>query len=121
MRLFECLQAAQRPKGSVERLLLVAAFAQSAFQAVGKLKAMVPIMGETYEVHLHPTFQCRWQSLLGQLHSYQNLVTERLHTMILPLCLICIVRATVAAHILTSLTACSWCFQRRKCVCWLRR
>ena len=34
----------------MERLLLVAAFAQSAFHAVGKLKPMVPIMGETYEV-----------------------------------------------------------------------
>ena len=56
MRLFECPQAAQKPKGSMERLLLVAAFAQSAFQAVGKLKAMVPIMGETYEVHSQQTF-----------------------------------------------------------------
>ncbi len=45
-------QAAQKPKGSLERLLLVAAFAQSAFQAVGKLKPMIPIMGETYEVHM---------------------------------------------------------------------
>ena len=45
-------QAAQKPKGSIERLLLVAAFAQSAFQAVGKLKCMVPIMNETYEVRL---------------------------------------------------------------------
>ena len=53
-----CLQAAQRPKGSMERLLLVAAFAQSAFQAVGKLKAMVPIMGETYEVHLQQPSHC---------------------------------------------------------------
>ena len=44
------LQAAQKPKGSIERLLLVAAFAQSAFQAVGKLKCMYPISGETYEV-----------------------------------------------------------------------
>ncbi len=43
-------QAALKPKGSNERLLLVAAFAQSAFQAVGKLKCMVPMMGETYEV-----------------------------------------------------------------------
>ena len=43
-------QAAHKPKGSIERLLLVAAFAQSAFQAVGKLKCMVPMMGETYEV-----------------------------------------------------------------------
>ena len=46
------LQAAQKPKGSIERLLLVAAFAQSAFQAVGKLKCMYPISGETYEVSL---------------------------------------------------------------------
>ncbi|CAK0756209.1 hypothetical protein CVIRNUC_002436 [Coccomyxa viridis] len=45
-------QAAQRPKGSMERLLLVAAFAQSAFHAVGKLKPMVPVMGETYELVL---------------------------------------------------------------------
>ncbi|CAL5227335.1 g10278 [Coccomyxa viridis] len=45
-------QAAQKPKGSIERLLLVAAFAQSAFQSVGKLKAMTPIMGETYELVL---------------------------------------------------------------------
>lgn len=45
-------QAAQKPKGSIERLLLVAAFAQSAFQAVGKLKPMIPIMGETYEVRM---------------------------------------------------------------------
>lgn len=45
-------QAAQQPKGSIERLLLVAAFAQSAFQAVGKLKCMVPTMSETYEVRL---------------------------------------------------------------------
>ena len=44
------VQAAQQPKGSIERLLLVAAFAQSAFQAVGKLKCMYPISGETYEV-----------------------------------------------------------------------
>ena len=44
------MQAALKPKGSVERLLLVAAFAQSAFHAVGKLKPMVPVMGETYEV-----------------------------------------------------------------------
>ena len=46
------LQAAQKPKGSIERLLLVAAFAQSAFQAVGKLKCMYPVSGETYEVGL---------------------------------------------------------------------
>ncbi|CAL5227336.1 g10279 [Coccomyxa viridis] len=44
--------AAQQPKGSIERLLLVAAFAQSAFQAVGKLKCMYPISGETYELVL---------------------------------------------------------------------
>ena len=44
------MQAARKGKGSLERLLLVAAFAQSAFHAVGKLKPMVPIMGETYEV-----------------------------------------------------------------------
>ena len=31
---------------------MVAAFAQSAFQAVGKLKCMIPIMSETYEVRL---------------------------------------------------------------------
>ena len=50
--LLALLQAAQKPKGSIERLLLVAAFAQSAFQAVGKLKPMIPIMGETYEVRM---------------------------------------------------------------------
>ena len=45
------VQAAQKPKGSVERLLLVAAFAVSAFQSVAKLKASTPMMGETVEVH----------------------------------------------------------------------
>ena len=44
------VQAAQKPKGSVERLLLVAAFAVSAFQSVAKLKASTPMMGETVEV-----------------------------------------------------------------------
>ena len=50
MKLKSFLQAAQKPKGSIERLLLVAAFAQSAFQSIGRLKCMIPIMGETYEV-----------------------------------------------------------------------
>lgn len=44
-----CVQAAVMPKGSMERLLLVAAFAVSAFQSVGNLKCTLPIMGETYE------------------------------------------------------------------------
>ena len=35
----------------MERLLLVAAFAVSAFQSVGKLKPSNPMMGETVEVH----------------------------------------------------------------------
>ena len=104
----------------MERLLLVAAFAQSAFQAVGKLKAMVPIMGETYEVHLQQTSRCRCQSPLRRLQFDCNLVTKSLH-MNVPLCLINIAQESAAAHILTSLPACSWCFQRRRCVCWLRR
>ncbi len=56
------VQAAQKPKGSIERLLLVAAFAQSAFQAVGKLKCMYPISGETYEVRLSGSHACAVQA-----------------------------------------------------------
>jgi hypothetical protein len=47
------MQAAAMPKGSIERLLLVAAFAVSAFQSVGNLKCTTPIMGETYEARGH--------------------------------------------------------------------
>ena len=43
-------QAALQHKSSLERLLLVAAFAVSGFQAVGALKCTMPTMGETYEV-----------------------------------------------------------------------
>ena len=67
-------QAAQKPKGSIERLLLVAAFAQSAFQAVGKLKCMYPISGETYEVGplrcevpLPMPCMCNWKQNLAQV------------------------------------------------------
>ena len=42
-------QAALRPKGSVDRLLLVAAFAVSGFQSVVNMKCAVPCMGETCE------------------------------------------------------------------------
>ncbi len=45
------LQAATQPKGSMERLLTVAAFAQSGFAAgLRAYKCINPIMGETYEV-----------------------------------------------------------------------
>ena len=42
-------QAALQPKGSLERLLLVAAFAVSGFQTVGAMMCSVPCMGETFE------------------------------------------------------------------------
>ena len=48
-----CMQAAALPRGSMERLLLVAAFAVSAFQSVGNLKCTLPCMGETYEARKH--------------------------------------------------------------------
>lgn len=45
------MQAAQLPKGSMDRLLLVAAFAQSGFAAgLRPYKALNPVMGETLEV-----------------------------------------------------------------------
>ncbi|BDA41103.1 Oxysterol-binding protein-related protein 1A [Coccomyxa sp. Obi] len=45
-------QAAEEAKGSIERLLLVAAFALSAFQSARPMRASLPIMGETVEVVL---------------------------------------------------------------------
>ncbi len=50
------VQAAEKPKGSIERLLLVAAFAVSAFQAVRPMRASLPIMGETVEVGAFPAW-----------------------------------------------------------------
>ncbi|EIE26264.1 hypothetical protein COCSUDRAFT_32122 [Coccomyxa subellipsoidea C-169] len=44
-------QAAELPKGSMERLLLVAAFAQIGFSAgLRPYKCMNPVMGETFEI-----------------------------------------------------------------------
>jgi len=76
VKLKSVLQAAQKPKGSIERLLLVAAFAQSAFQSVGRLKCMIPIMGETYEVR--PCMQaslCEVTPALNtfSLHTYSQI------------------------------------------------
>ncbi|CAL8466614.1 g6150 [Coccomyxa elongata] len=45
-------KAAEEAKGSTERLLLVAAFALSAFQSARPMRASLPIMGETVEVVL---------------------------------------------------------------------
>lgn len=51
MLVFAVLQAASQPKGSMERLLTVAAFAQSGFAAgLRPYKCINPIMGETFEV-----------------------------------------------------------------------
>ena len=45
------MQAALLPKGSMDRLLLVAAFAQSGFAAgLRPYKCLNPVMGETFEV-----------------------------------------------------------------------
>ena len=45
------MQAAQLPKGSMDRLLLVAAFAQSGFAAgLRPYKCLNPVAGETFEV-----------------------------------------------------------------------
>ena len=45
------VQAALLPKGSMDRLLLVAAFAQSGFAAgLRPYKCLNPVMGETFEV-----------------------------------------------------------------------
>ena len=47
------MQAAQLPKGSMDRLLLVAAFAQSGFAAgLRPYKCLNPIAGETFEVRV---------------------------------------------------------------------
>lgn len=44
-------QAAQRPKGGIERLLLVAAFAVSPYAAAKHVRApMYPLLGETFEL-----------------------------------------------------------------------
>lgn len=43
-------QAAEQAAGSMDRLLLVAAFAMSAFQSVRPMRASLPVMGETVEV-----------------------------------------------------------------------
>ncbi len=52
---FWALQAAQLPKGSMERLLLVAAFAQSGFAAgLRPYKCLNPVAGETFEVGCQP-------------------------------------------------------------------
>ena len=46
------MQAAQLPKGSMDRLLLVAAFAQSGFAAgLRPYKCLNPVAGETFEVN----------------------------------------------------------------------
>ena len=44
-------QAALQPRGSLERLLLVAAYAVSGFQVVSAMMCSLPCMGETFEVH----------------------------------------------------------------------
>lgn len=44
------MQAAKHPKGSIDRLLYVAAFSVSAFQSVRNMRCSLPIMGETVEV-----------------------------------------------------------------------
>jgi hypothetical protein len=45
------VQAAELPKGSMERLLLVAAFAQIGYSAgLRPYKCFNPVMGETFEV-----------------------------------------------------------------------
>lgn len=50
------LQAAQLPKGSMDRLLLVAAFAQSGFAAgLRPYKCLNPVAGETFEVRHRPS------------------------------------------------------------------
>ena len=56
------MQAALLPKGSMDRLLLVAAFAQSGFAAgLRPYKCLNPVIGETFEVcgtlipDLHPS------------------------------------------------------------------
>ena len=50
------LQAAQLPKGSMDRLLLVAAFAQSGFAAgLRPYKCLNPVAGETFEVRHQPS------------------------------------------------------------------
>lgn len=48
------VQAAELPKGSMERLLLVAAFAQIGYSAgLRPYKCFNPVMGETFEVRPH--------------------------------------------------------------------
>ncbi len=56
------VQAALLPRGSMDRLLVVAAFAQSGFAAgLRPYKCLNPVMGETFEVcgtlipNLHPS------------------------------------------------------------------
>ena len=45
------MQAALLPKGSMDRLLLIAAFAQSGFAAgLRPYKCLNPVLGETFEV-----------------------------------------------------------------------
>ena len=59
------MQAAQLPKGSMERLLLVAAFAQSGFAAgLRPYKCLNPVVGETFEVS-HQLFMTRTSHLLA--------------------------------------------------------
>ena len=53
------VQAALLPKGSMDRLLLVAAFAQSGFAAgLRPYKCLNPVMGETFEVRPSPLHSC---------------------------------------------------------------
>ncbi|EIE26339.1 hypothetical protein COCSUDRAFT_58876 [Coccomyxa subellipsoidea C-169] len=66
-------QAAEKPKGSIERLLLVAAFAVSAFQAVRPMRASLPIMGETVEVLL-PEKRMRFMVETAYLNQKENRV-----------------------------------------------
>ncbi len=52
------MQAAQLPRGSIDRLLLVAAFAQSGFAAgLRPYKCLNPVAGETFEVCLPVTMR----------------------------------------------------------------
>ncbi|KAK9916529.1 hypothetical protein WJX75_003761 [Coccomyxa subellipsoidea] len=66
-------QAAEHPKRSMDRLLLVAAFAMSAFQAVRPMRASLPIMGETVEVVL-PEKKMRFLAETAYLNQKANRV-----------------------------------------------
>ena len=54
-----CMQAAGHPKGSIERMLLIAAFAVSGYSGSGRrtIKPFNPLLGETFE------FMCQEQGM----------------------------------------------------------